>query len=57
MRAPIQSLLLKISSGESLEREHAREMSDQVAELMARFDTAWIRYAELKDQIKGEEPS
>ena len=55
MRTPIQDLLLKISEGKPLESGYARDMTDQVSELMSRFDTAWIRYAELTDQMsKGQ---
>lgn len=55
MRTPIQELLLKISEGKPLESGYARDMTDQVSDLMSRFDTAWIRYAELKDQMsKGQ---
>jgi len=51
IRTPIQDMLLKMSEGKPLESRYAREMTDQVSDLMSRFDTAWIRYAELKDQI------
>ncbi len=58
LRAPIHDLLLKISQGEPLESGYAREMTERVSDLMSRFDTAWIQYAELKDQMnRGQEKS
>ena len=55
MRTPMQNLLMHVSRGETLETGYALEMTERVSDLMSKFDTAWIRYAELKDQmIKGQ---
>jgi len=51
IRTPTQNLLLKIANGESMESGYIRELADHVSDLMIRFDTAWIQYAEITDQM------
>ncbi len=54
LRTPIQELLMKISGGMTLEKGYVLDMSEKIVDLMSKFDAAWIRYAEHKDQLKKE---
>jgi hypothetical protein len=57
MRIPIQDLLLKISDRDSLDQGYIFEMTERISDLIAKLDTAWIHYAELKDQMSKDEKS
>jgi PAS domain S-box-containing protein len=57
MRTPIQDLLLKISDRGSLDQGYIFEMTEKISDLIAKLDTAWIHYAELKDQMSKDEKS
>jgi hypothetical protein len=43
--------MTKITLGEPIENEYAQEKIDLVSDIMSRIDTAWIRYAEIRDQM------
>ncbi|WP_214036209.1 hypothetical protein, partial [Methanospirillum sp.] len=51
LRKLIHDLMTKITLGEPIENEYAQEKIDLVSDIMSRIDTAWIRYAEIRDQM------
>ena len=51
LRTCIHDLLTKISLSEPVESGYAQEKIDLVSDIMSQIDAAWIRYAEIRDQM------
>ncbi|MDD3574410.1 MAG: response regulator [Methanospirillum sp.] len=55
LRTSIHDLLTKIFEDEPLESGYAQEKIDEVSDIMSQIDTAWILYAEIRDQMAKKE--
>jgi PAS domain S-box-containing protein len=51
IRVPLQEELKKIHQDVSTLDDDMKTIISQIYELMCRYDTAWIKYSDLKDQI------